>query len=445
MGGFVFFGLCAITCLLTLLTPTVGQEIPDVPDNNPCRSKTSIDVDFNEQIMGCLRKSIDYNVYLNQTIDVNINILTENIFFSDRVHVFYFFGRIGLSWNDPNLRWSKNDFPQGTVITRFNPGLWKPDLYVNALTNFDSGRRLANNPVVSQASTGAMIISNTGTVMFHSEITLWAYCPQTDFTYFPYDVKECRIELFSPSNIRLVTRGINLINPFYLSSPSDLSYQLLATNLTSGPSDNGGNGSSSVILYFKMLRFDESHNVKLHTPNLGLCLFLLIPLWLSPRNPLRLILPTICFLFTLYQMQLLNTMLGKSVFAGPILMLDFYQAIIIISLLMIIHNFYSCLIWRRKVFLPTPLNRFYAHLYANNWFKQLTEARSYFEFEQDCQENTENLEAIFHTWSELLRLVDVLLIIIVMGVEVFYYRQTIFIGSSPLYQTEEPVNKIMLH
>ncbi|KAL1450700.1 hypothetical protein WDU94_003033 [Cyamophila willieti] len=443
MGGLVFFGFRAFACLLSVSTLTAGYFISPDNSNNPCQNnKTSSDVDMNEAVIDCLRKTVDYNVYLNQTMEVTINILTENIFYYDRRDLFYFFGRIGLTWNDPNLRWTKEDFPQETVITRFNTGLWKPDLYLNALTNFDSNRRLANNPVVSSASTGAMIITNTGTVMFQSEITLGLFCPQTDLTYFPYDVKECRMELFSPSKISLVTRGIN---PLYVSSPSDLSHQILASNLTLGPRTNGGKGSSSVVLYFKLLRFDEKHHIKLHTPNLGLCIFLLIPLWLSPRNPLRLILPTVSFLFTLYQIELLNTMVSrKVVFAGPILMLDFYQAIIILSLLMIIHNFYSSLIWRRKVFLPAPLNQFYAHLYSNNWFKKLTEARSYFEFEQDYLENSENLETIFHTWSELLRLVDVLLIAIVLVVEVYYYRQTMF-RPPPLQQNMGLINKIKLH
>jgi hypothetical protein len=45
-------------------------------------------------------------------------------------------------------------------------------------------------------------------------------------------------------------------------------------------------------------------------------------------------------------------------------------------------------------------------------------------FLQETPENTENLEATFHTWSELLRVVDMGLFLVILPVEMYFYLPT---------------------
>lgn len=399
---------------------TLAQE-QDTPVD-VCRKKASADVDEMDQFFTCKKKGYDYASRLTKHTEVEISYAFDDIFYSTVTGI-YLSGVMLMEWQDDNFIW--NDTYPSYIRSRNVAGLWKPEIYMDALSNYDSDKRLFRQPVISQLTGGGVHITRTGTVFLMYETMLTVLCPHQDLKYFPYDMQTCRLELFTAQNVSFKVRNNSDI---YALRPIMTGYQILAYNVSTA--------ESSVYIDVTFLRYDHMFWIKLYMPNLGLCIFLLLPLWLSPANILRLVLPTLSFMATMYQMQTLATMIPDSrIYSGDILMLDFYRNLLILSLLLLVHNFYSCLIHRRKVFLPARLNRFYAKLYSMEFCKKLTQAETYLEVEkQQSEENTENLEAIFHTWSELLRLVDVILLPLILSVEVFSYIPTIYFTSSSKYE-----------
>ncbi|KAI5716844.1 hypothetical protein M8J76_013350 [Diaphorina citri] len=387
----IIVGIMGLTYLLSTLaaqeaTPAVGRA---------CGGNSSTHVNKDKQFLQCLLKSYDWKSKLSSRTEVTIAVHVQDVVYIQIYGILY-----------------------------INPvGVWKPEIYLNKLSNYGTDRRISYGPLVSDRSGGAMEISGSGKVRYHLESILMIACPRTDLSLFPFEVNECRLELFSPLNVTFKLKPeTTLVSP-YNQKHSVSTHQIVDSSITVG-SLRKKDTQTSLLLYLKLVRFEEVFNIKLHAPNLGLCILLLIPLWLSPANVLRLILPTLSFLFTLYQLQTLHAFLWNTFFAEKILMLEFYRSITVLSLLMLAHNFYSCLFWRRKLFLPAPLNRMYAQLYALDVCKKLTHVETYLEIERETPENTENLEATFHTWSELLRVVDMGLFLVILPVEMYFYLPT---------------------
>ncbi|KAI5718754.1 hypothetical protein M8J77_026447 [Diaphorina citri] len=415
----IIVGIIGLTYLLSTLvaqeaTPAVGHA---------CGGNSSTHVNKDKQFLQCLLKSYDWKSKLSSRTEVTIAFHVQDVVYIQMYGILYMSGDFAMEWQDDNFTWGKNDFVRRTLLLRNPVGVWKPEIYLNKLSNYGTDRRISYGPLVSDRSGGAMEISGSGKVRYHLESILMIACPRTDLSRFPFEVNECCLELFSPLNVTFKLKPeTTLVSP-YNQKHSVSTHQIVDSSITVG-SLRKKDTQTSLLLYLKLVRFEEVFNIKLHAPNLGLCILLLIPLWLSPANVLRLILPTLSFLFTLYQLQTLHAFLWNTFFAEKILMLEFYRSITVLSLLMLAHNFYSCLFWRRKLFLPAPLNRMYAQLYALDVCKKLTHVETYLEIERETPENTENLEATFHTWSELLRVVDMGLFLVILPVEMYFYLPT---------------------
>ncbi|KAB0791323.1 hypothetical protein PPYR_03123 [Photinus pyralis] len=170
--------------------------------SNPLWNETSLDKLRNDLLLNYdkFAKAVEGNV-----TEVGIGLTIVYVETDELNSTFTSSMWLKLSWKDPKLVWSSQDYNGIDSLKMADHEIWQPDIYLF------NGANTGGEPIIRYGNPYALVQPD-GSVVWVPPIKLTALC-DFDMYYWPFDTQRCYLRFGSGSrsraDIRLVSKGVD--------------------------------------------------------------------------------------------------------------------------------------------------------------------------------------------------------------------------------------------